>query len=98
MLATWQQFTKMKQPAKLAVIAIFTNQFAVLLNSGVPLVRTLLLCSEQTESQLLKKILQQIVASLTKGFTISNAFTAGSGYFPLMYLEMIHIGEVSCNS
>lgn len=97
MLTTWQQFTKRKQPAKLAAIAVFTNQFAVLLQSGVPLVKALALCSEQTESQLLNKILQQIVVSLTKGSTILNAFSAGSEYFSTMYLEMIHIGEVSGN-
>jgi type IV pilus assembly protein PilC len=72
---------------------IFTRQLALLLESGVGIVRSLELLQQQTGDRGLKKVLGQVVVDIRRGESLSAAMEKHSSVFPKMYCRMIAVGE-----
>ncbi len=74
--------------------AIFSRQFAALVNAGVALVRGLGILSEQCPNPKLKKALQAISAEVQQGTNLSDAMSKHPHCFDDLYVAMIQAGEV----
>ncbi|TVQ18923.1 MAG: type II secretion system F family protein [Leptolyngbya sp. DLM2.Bin15] len=74
--------------------AIFSRQFAVLINAGVALVRSLGVLADQCPNPKLKKALQQINADVQQGTNLSDSMRKHPQCFDGLYVSMVQAGEV----
>ncbi|HKX72744.1 MAG TPA: type II secretion system F family protein [Candidatus Saccharimonadales bacterium] len=74
---------------------IFTRQLATLINAGLPLAQSLRTLSDQTQNKRLVGIINDIIASIEGGSSLSIAFGAHPEVFNDVYLALIAAGEVS---
>jgi type IV pilus assembly protein PilC len=82
---------------KLKDLAVFSRQFATMVNSGLPLLRTLSILEEQTESTQLKKVLGQVRLDVEQGNSLSGALGRHERTFPPLYISMCRAGETAGN-
>lgn len=75
-------------------VARFTRTFGTLINSGVPMLRSLEIVGETLGNQVLINAIDQTRMSIREGQKLS-APLAASGLFPTMVTTMIDIGEES---
>ncbi len=73
--------------------AIFSRQFAVLVNAGVAIVRTLGVLGDQTQNPKLKKSLIAISADVQQGTNLSEALAKHPDCFDQLYVSMVEAGE-----
>ncbi len=73
--------------------AIFSRQFAALVNAGVAMVRGLGVMAEQCTNPKLKKILLDINSDVQQGMSLSEAMRAHPAAFDGLYVAMIQAGE-----
>jgi len=78
-------------------MVIFTDQFAMLIESGLPLVDALDILREQTDSTILKDILSRSIKSIREGSSLSQAFARFPTVFPNSYVELLRLAEASGN-
>jgi type II secretory pathway component PulF len=76
-------------------ITIFSRQLASLLKSGVPILASLNIISEQSESPNLKSALRNIHNLVKEGATFSSALSQYPNMFSSLYIAMIQAGESS---
>lgn len=74
--------------------AVFSRQFAVLINAGVALVRGLGVLSDQCPNPKLKKALQEISADVQQGTNLSDSMRKHPHCFDGLYVSMVQAGEV----
>jgi type IV pilus assembly protein PilC len=74
--------------------AVFSRQFAALVNAGVALVRGLGVLSEQCPNPKLKRALMQISSDVQQGTNLSDAMRKHPQCFDNLYVSMIQAGEV----
>jgi type IV pilus assembly protein PilC len=74
--------------------AIFSRQFAVLINAGVAMVRGLGVLSDQCPNPKMKKALQEISADVQQGTNLSDAMRKHPSCFDGLYVSMVQAGEV----
>jgi len=74
--------------------AVFSRQFAALVNAGVAIVRGLGVLSEQCTNPKLKKSLTEISADVQSGVNLSDAMRKHPQCFDNLYTSMIQAGEV----
>src|SRR3954454_3317214 len=60
---------------KLKEVAVFSRQFATMINSGLSLLRSLYILAEQTESKPLADVVNQVRMDVEKGSSLSQAMT-----------------------
>lgn len=74
--------------------AVFSRQFAALINAGVAIVRGLGVMAEQCSNPKLKKALVQISADVQQGMNLSEAMRKHPDCFDNLYVSMVQAGEV----
>ena len=74
--------------------AVFSRQFAVLVNAGVAIVRSLGVLSEQCSNPKLKKALMEISIDVQSGVNLSDAMRKHPDCFDNLYVSMVQAGEV----
>lgn len=74
--------------------AVFSRQFAVLINSGVAMVRGLGILADQCPNPKLKKALQEISSDVQEGNNLSDAMRKHPSCFDGLYVSMVQAGEV----
>ncbi len=74
--------------------AVFSRQFAALVNAGVALVRGLGILSEQCPNPKLKKALLEINADVQQGNNLADSMAKHPGSFDKLYVSMVEAGEV----
>ena len=74
--------------------AVFSRQFAALINAGVAIVRGLGVMAEQCSNPKLKKALSQISADVQQGMNLSEAMRKHPECFDDLYVSMVQAGEV----
>ncbi|HEY9819902.1 MAG TPA: type II secretion system F family protein [Candidatus Sericytochromatia bacterium] len=74
--------------------AIFSRQFAAMVNAGVALVRCLGVLSEQCPNPKLKKALISISKEVQEGTNLSEAMRKHPQCFDTLYVSMVQAGEV----
>jgi type IV pilus assembly protein PilC len=84
----------MKPKVKLKDLAVFSRQFAVMINSGLSLLRSLSILAEQTENKELGRILGEVRNDIETGSSLSVGMAKHPNVFPPLMINMIRAGEV----
>ena len=79
---------------KLKDLAVFSRQFATMINSGLSLLRALTILAEQTESKALAEIIGQVRNEVEQGTALSTSLAKHPKTFNRLYVAMIKAGEV----
>src|SRR5436189_3998296 len=74
-------------------VAIFTRQFATMINAGLPLVQALDILSKQTENKVLADVTRQVVYDVESGHTLADALRKHPKAFGDLYVNMVAAGE-----
>jgi type IV pilus assembly protein PilC len=74
-------------------LVVFTRQFSTMVDAGVPIMRSLTILKEQAESQVFKKILEQVTADVQGGANLSDAMAKHPKAFSAIYVNMVRAGE-----
>ncbi|OLP16380.1 pilus assembly protein PilC [Leptolyngbya sp. 'hensonii'] len=74
--------------------AVFSRQFAVLVNAGVAMVRGLGVLAEQCSNTRMKKALQEISSDVQQGTNLSDAMRKHPKCFDTLYVSMVQAGEI----
>jgi len=85
----------LKDKVKSREITVFSRQLASLLRSGVPILTSLNIIAEQSESPNLKSILRNIHNTVKAGTPFSECLQQYPKVFSPLYLAMIRTGESS---
>ncbi len=83
----------LKPKVHLKDIAVFSRQFAVMIDSGLSLLRALTILEEQTESKPLAKIVTEVRMDVEKGTALSQALAKHPKAFNRLYVSMVRAGE-----
>jgi type IV pilus assembly protein PilC len=74
-------------------LAIFTRQFSVMIDAGLPLVQCLEILAGQQDNKTFQKILNGVRASVEGGTTLSAAMKQFDKVFDPLYYNMVEAGE-----
>jgi type IV pilus assembly protein PilC len=74
-------------------LAIFTRQFSVMIDAGLPLVQCLEILASQQENKTFQGVLTNIRASVEGGSTLSAAMKQHEKVFDPLYSNMVEAGE-----
>jgi type IV pilus assembly protein PilC len=74
-------------------LAIFTRQFSVMIDAGLPLVQCLEILAGQQENKTFQKILTGVRASVEGGATLSASMKQYDKVFDPLYYNMVEAGE-----
>jgi type IV pilus assembly protein PilC len=74
-------------------LAIFSRQFATMVNSGLPILRALSILGSQTESKTLAKVVTQVRMDVERGSSLSAAMSKHPKAFSNLYVAMVRAGE-----
>jgi type IV pilus assembly protein PilC len=78
---------------KLKDLALFSRQFATMVNSGLPILRALSILEQQTESKMLAKTIAEIRLDIERGSALSAAMARHPKVFDNLYVAMVRSGE-----
>lgn len=76
-------------------LAVMCSQFAIILEAGLPVVRTLELVAGQTEDKTLKEIIGNVADDVAAGYELASSFEKHGGNLPVTFIESIRAGEQS---
>ena len=74
-------------------VAIFTRQFSVMLDAGLPLVQCLEILGGQQDDKVFKSIIDSIRSDVESGASLADAMKRHPGAFDNLYVNMIAAGE-----
>jgi type IV pilus assembly protein PilC len=74
-------------------LAVFTRQFSVMIDAGLPLVQCLEILASQQENKLFQKVLTGTRGSVEGGSTLSAAMKQYPKVFDPLYSNMVEAGE-----
>ncbi len=80
---------------KLKDLAIFSRQFATMINSGLSLIRALSILHDQTDNKKLAETIDEIRNEVEAGQSLSNAMAVHEKVFPKLYIAMVRAGEAA---
>jgi type IV pilus assembly protein PilC len=83
-----------RRKVKSKVLMIFTRQLATLIDSGLPLLRSLNVLEKQERDKVLKRTINKIADSVQSGSTFSDALALHPRIFNNLYVNMVKAGEV----
>ena len=83
-----------KPKIKLKDLAIFSRQFATMINSGLSLLRALNILTQQTENKELARVLGEVRNDIETGGSLSSAMAKFPDAFPPLMVNMCKAGEV----
>ena len=75
-------------------LAIFTRQFSVMIDAGLPLVSCLDILAEQQENAFFKEVLHQVRQNVEEGSTLSSALEKHPKVFDSLFTHMVEAGEI----
>src|SRR5260221_2344566 len=74
-------------------LAIFTRQFSVMIDAGLPLVQCLEILASQQENKFFQKVLTGTRSQVEGGATLSAAMRSSPKVFDSLYVNMVEAGE-----
>src|ERR1700726_794003 len=74
-------------------LAVFTRQFSVMIDAGLPLVQCLEILAGQQENKLFQKVLTGTRAAVESGSTLSAAMRQYEKVFDALYVNLVEAGE-----
>jgi len=76
-------------------LAVFSRQFATLITSGMPMLRSLYTLEDQTEDERIKAAIVGLRQDVEAGSSVSTAMERHPGVFDPLYRSMVSAGESS---
>lgn len=73
---------------------IFTRQFAVMVNAGLPLIQCLTILSQQGEDKNMNSVVAQVSSDVEGGSSLAGAMGKHEKVFDNLYTNMIEAGEI----
>src|ERR1041385_4020035 len=74
-------------------LAIFTRQFSVMIDAGLPLVQCIEILGTQAENKVFQKVLLQVRQDVESGATLADSMRKHPRVFDDLYCNMIAAGE-----
>jgi type IV pilus assembly protein PilC len=74
-------------------IAVFTRQFSVMIDAGLPLVQCLEILASQQDNRTFQKVLFQVRQDVESGATLADAMRKHPAAFDDLYANMVAAGE-----
>lgn len=81
------------KPVGLKDIAIMSRQMATMIASGLSLLKTLMILSEQTENKKLAGVLTEVRGDIESGSSLSDSFAKHPLIFPRLMIYLVRAGE-----
>jgi len=75
-------------------VAVFTRQFATMINAGLPLIQGLDILGNQEPNPTLKKAITKTKSDVESGSTLSNAIKKHPKIFSDLYVSLVAAGEM----
>ena len=85
---------KPKSTVKPKVLMVFTRQLATLIDSGLPLLRSLTVLGKQEPNPALKSTISSLADSVQGGSTFSESLAQHPKMFNKLYVNMVKAGEL----
>ncbi len=73
--------------------AVFTRQFATMINAGLPLVQCLDILGRQLDKQSFRDITKKVMSDIESGGTLSESMAKHPKAFDELYVNMVNAGE-----
>lgn len=83
----------LERKPKLKDLAIASKQLAVMIASGVTLLRALEIAAQQTENQKLRLAFSEVQREVGEGSSLSSALERRGRVFPLIMINLVRVGE-----
>ena len=83
-----------RRKVKSKILMIFTRQLATLIDSGLPLLRSLNVLANQERDKVMKKTIDKLADSVQSGSTFSDALALHPKIFNDLFVNMVKAGEV----
>jgi type IV pilus assembly protein PilC len=90
-----EDFFKRWQSVDMRELAVFSRQFATLVASGMPMLRTLHTLEEQTQDDAIKEAVAGVRADVEAGSTLEQAMERHPRVFDRLFRAMVRSGEQS---
>ncbi len=74
-------------------LSVFTRQFSVMIDAGLPLVQCLEILAQQQENKYFQQVLLQVRQDVEEGSTLSGAMARHPRVFDQLYSNMVEAGE-----
>ena len=87
-------FTFLQAKAKTKDLVIFTRQFAVMIDAGLPLVQCLQILGDQTENPTLARTIREVRNGVESGATFAESLAKHPKIFDDLYVNLVAAGEV----
>ena len=78
---------------KLKELAVFSRQFATMVNSGLPILRALSILADQTSNAELARVLGEVRIDVEQGASLSGAMAKHPKVFNDLFVSMVKSGE-----
>jgi type IV pilus assembly protein PilC len=79
---------------KVRDIALFSRQFATMVNSGLSLIRALTVLVDQTVNPALRGVIEAVKSDVEQGISLSAAMEKHPKAFNRLYVAMVRAGEI----
>ncbi|MCI5066707.1 type II secretion system inner membrane protein GspF [bacterium] len=76
-------------------LTLMTRQFATLVTAGLPLVSALQALGEQSDSQVMQRVLVLVREQVQEGESLAKSLQAHPKTFPRLYINLVAAGEAS---
>lgn len=84
----------MRKKVGLKDLAIFSRQFATMIDAGLSLIRSLNILAEQTENERFKEVIGEVRSAVERGASLSESL-AEHDEFPRLYVALVRAGETA---
>lgn len=82
-----------REKVKSKDLSLFTRQFSVMLDAGLPLVQCLEILGQQQDNKFFQKVIFQTRADVEAGMTLADAMAKHPRVFETLYTNMVAAGE-----
>src|SRR6476620_7737898 len=83
-----------RRKVKSKILMVFTRQLATLIDSGLPLLRSLNVLAKQERDKLMKRTIDKLADAVQSGSTFSDALAMHPKIFNDLFVNMVRAGEV----
>jgi type IV pilus assembly protein PilC len=82
-----------RKKVKAKELAVFTRQFSVMIDAGLPLVQCIDILAEQQQNPFFKDVLRQVRQNVEEGLTLYQALERHPKVFDNLFTSMVEAGE-----
>jgi type IV pilus assembly protein PilC len=84
----------LKRRARQDAVVSMSREFAIMIETGVPIAEALTSMAENSENAVIKAVLREVVADVSEGRSLSEAIGRHPNAFPSLYVSMVASAEI----